>query len=88
VARFNFPTSLAADAHGNLYVADTMNQAIRRVVPSSGAVSTVVGVLGVGVVRLGPLPAAIDFPWAVAITAQGDLVLSCSENAVLIAHGL
>src|SRR4051812_42679049 len=40
-ARFYYPNALAADGIGNVYVADTYNHAIRRIVLASGAVSTV-----------------------------------------------
>jgi len=39
-ARFSYPGGIAADAAGNLYVADTNTTIIRKVTPS-GAVSTV-----------------------------------------------
>ncbi len=42
VARFNNPQGLAADAAGNVYVADRDNQAIRRITPEA-MVSTVAG---------------------------------------------
>ena len=41
-ARFNTPSGIALDRHGNLYVADTGNHAIRKVTPQ-GEVSTVAG---------------------------------------------
>jgi sugar lactone lactonase YvrE len=41
-ARFHNPCSLAADATGNLFVADSYNQAVRKVTPQ-GAVTTVAG---------------------------------------------
>jgi hypothetical protein len=41
-ARFNFPMGLAADA-ANLYVADSGNNKIRKIVISSGLVSTLAG---------------------------------------------
>ena len=40
--RFNFPQGLAPDASRNLYVADTANDAIRRITPA-GVVSTFSG---------------------------------------------
>src|SRR5690554_7041252 len=40
--RFHTPSALAIDAHGNLYVADTGNHAIRRVAPD-GSVTTLAG---------------------------------------------
>ena len=45
-ARFRDPASVVADSAGNLYVADTTNHAVRKVVISTGAVTTVAGLLG------------------------------------------
>ena len=45
-ARFQFPAAVVADASGNLYIADTTNHAVRKVVVSTGAVTTVAGLLG------------------------------------------
>jgi sugar lactone lactonase YvrE len=41
-ARFNLPRGLALDENGALFVADFRNDAIRRIEPNGGAVSTVV----------------------------------------------
>jgi len=45
-ARFNQPRGLCFDASGLLYVADFRNDAIRRIDPSSGEVSTIIGSAG------------------------------------------
>ena len=44
-ARFDHPNAIAADAT-NLYVADTNNHAIRKIIISTGAVSTLAGTIG------------------------------------------
>lgn len=45
-AQFDSPRTLAWDGAGNLYVADTDNHTIRRIVVATGAVSTLAGTAG------------------------------------------
>lgn len=78
-ARFNNPAGLAFDAYGNLYVADTGNNAIRRITPG-GQVSTVIG---------GPLAALqpglggnINQPTSITVTPAGRLIF-LSEGAIV-----
>jgi sugar lactone lactonase YvrE len=42
-ARLNFPSAVAIDAIGNLYIADTMNHRVRRVDAATGVITTVAG---------------------------------------------
>lgn len=42
-ASFRFPSSIAVDGQGNLFIADKDNSRIRRVDASSGIITTVVG---------------------------------------------
>ena len=45
-ALFNHPEGVACDGAGNLYVADTGNNTIRKVALASGAVTTIAGAVG------------------------------------------
>lgn len=80
-ASFNLPSALALDAVGNIYVADTGNNAIRKVTPA-GVVTTVVGRSG----ALGTIPGALSgsviSPKGIAVGSDGILLVT-SENAVL-----
>jgi sugar lactone lactonase YvrE len=44
-ARFNYPSGVATDVTGNVYVADTTNRTIRKITPA-GQVSTLAGTAG------------------------------------------
>jgi hypothetical protein len=66
-ARFHDPAALAADAAGNLYVADSRNHVIRKIAADS-SVTTIAGDL--------------DTPSGLAISAQG-LVVSDGANHVI-----
>ena len=84
-ARFYYPTALAIDGLGDLFVGDSLNGVVRRVDLAKGVVSTVIGVIDDPGVRTGALPAQIGQPTALALTPKGQLILA-SENALLVAH--
>jgi sugar lactone lactonase YvrE len=85
-ARFNAPQGVAVDANGNLWVADTGNATVRKIVLATGAVTTVIGVPGQHGVALGPLPASLNVPVSVSALADGRIiVVDQLENAVLVA---
>ncbi|HUB09657.1 MAG TPA: NHL repeat-containing protein [Myxococcales bacterium] len=77
-ARFDTPFGVGVDAHGDVFVADTFNQRIRRIDPS-GNVTTVAGngqaasVDGTG----GPSgTASFDYPFDVAADGAGNLYVT------------
>ena len=83
-ARFLYPFALALDAAGNVYIADSENSTVRKLTPA-GVVTTVVGVAGEKVVRLGSNP-RLNSPHGIAVLDANHLAISSlAENAVLIA---
>jgi len=82
-ASFGVNGVMVGDGNGTLYVADI--GAVRRVVLSTGAVTTMVGVPFQLVERPGPLPASIGLVGGLAITAGGDLLFGDAfESAMLL----
>lgn len=77
-ASFNTPSGIAADAQGNLYVADTGNHAIRRI-STDGQVTTLAG--GQQGFADGPAAQArFDGPMGIAVDAQGQVYVADTWN--------
>ena len=80
-ARFFGPQGLAIDGSGNLYVADTNNDTIRKIVLASGAVTTVAGAAGSGGSADGTGTAArFLFPSGIAVGRSGNLFVADTDN--------
>ncbi|MGY0560496.1 gluconolaconase [Luteimonas sp. A277] len=78
-ARFHTPSALAVDAHGNLYVADTGNHAVRRITPD-GTVTTLAGDGSPGF-RDGPgAQARFHGPMGVAVDDLGRVFVADTWN--------
>src|SRR5262249_49317907 len=81
LAELNYPAAVAADSGGNLFIADTRNQRIRRVTPD-GIISTVAGngLAGFtgddGVASI----AQIDEPHGLAVDGNGNLFIADTNN--------
>jgi hypothetical protein len=83
-ARFSGPHGLASDGAGHLFVADSGNNTVREVVPG-GVVSTLAGVAGVTGLVPGPLPAALNGPFGLAVLPGGGLAATLPpENVVVL----
>ncbi|KGK56484.1 gluconolaconase [Xanthomonas cannabis pv. phaseoli] len=75
-ARFDTPTDLKVDAHGDVWVADMRNDAIRRIAPD-GTVSTLIGG---DPADISPL---MHRPMGLAITHDGVLYVGDASGRVL-----
>jgi sugar lactone lactonase YvrE len=79
-ARFASPGSVRADSSGNLFIADSFNDTVRRVTPA-GVVTTVAGTPGVAGSTDGPAASALfDETAGVAVDASGDLFVADDGN--------
>ncbi|MCC3159229.1 hypothetical protein LJ737_18450 [Hymenobacter sp. 15J16-1T3B] len=79
-ARLFNPVGVALDAQGTLYVADTGNNAIRKITPE-GVVSTLAGAAGSPSTADGVGPAArFNQPHALAVDAAGNVFVADTYN--------
>ncbi len=89
-ARLNEPQDVAVDAAGNLYIADTSNNRIRKV--ANGVITTVAGngIQGFGGDNGPATSAELNEPWGVAVDAAGNLYIAdTSNNRVrMVANGV
>ena len=82
-ARFVYPAGVATDGSGNLYVADTANQIIRKITPA-GVTTTFAGTAGVSGTANGIGSAALfNSPSALAIDGSGAVyVADTASNTI------
>jgi len=77
-AQLDFPRDVAVDLAGNLYIADSLNNRIRKV--SNGAITTVAGG-GTQLGDNGPATGAqLISPWSIAVDSGGNLYIADSGN--------
>ncbi|MBV8621658.1 MAG: SMP-30/gluconolactonase/LRE family protein [Curvibacter sp.] len=81
-ALFRSPAGIAVDASGNVYVADTGNNLIRKISPQ-GSVSTVAGSFGSGDTSMGTLPGALYRPGPLALDSDGSLLVAVNGTSVV-----
>jgi N-acetylneuraminic acid mutarotase len=77
-AELSFPSALALDGTGNLYIADTSNYRIRKVAVSSGVITTVAGDGTQGNSGDGGLAtsAQLGRPTGIAVDAAGNIYIA------------
>ena len=87
-ASFNYPTGIAVDLGGNLYVADARNNLIRKVT-RDGVVTTLAGIVAGSIIKgKAPNPyqdgtgttATFNFPVGIAVGAGGDIYVADFNN--------
>jgi len=80
-ARFNYPEGIVYDGAGNLLVSDTDNHTLRKIVVSTGAVTTFAGAPGKsGSTDDVGTAARFNRPKGLALDAAGDLFVADSDN--------
>jgi DNA-binding beta-propeller fold protein YncE len=89
-AELNEPTAVAVDAHGNLYIADSANNVIRRVDARTGIITTVAGDYAAGQASDGlggfsgdggpATSARLNDPQGIALDGAGDLFIADTFN--------
>jgi trimeric autotransporter adhesin len=74
------PQGVAADSAGNVYIADSGNNRIRKV-SLSGVITTIAGSSGAFLGDGNPaISAALNYPWSVAVDAAGDVFIADLYN--------
>jgi len=74
-AELEFPASVAVDASGNIYIADSGNNAIREITASNGYINTI---LGAGVTST-----LLNDPESIALDGKGNLYV-CDSNGLRV----
>ena len=84
-ALLDHPSGVALDAAGNLYIADTFNQRIRRVSAATGTIATLAGSRFSGYTGDGGSSASarLSFPLAVLVDPHGNIYVSDTQNNVI-----
>jgi uncharacterized protein (TIGR03437 family) len=75
LAELDFPTSVAVDANGNVYIADSQNNVIREISGATGIINTIVG--GLATIQ------QLNDPESVVVDSSGNLYIS-EQNGVRI----
>ncbi|MEK6409067.1 MAG: NHL repeat-containing protein [Acidobacteriota bacterium] len=78
-AEFDGPIGIATDRHGNIFVADTYNDCIRRI-STDGQVTTIAGTGAPGYGDGQAASASFDTPSGIAIDGRGDIFVADTGN--------
>ncbi len=84
-AKLQYPTGVAVDVIGNIYIADNSNNRIRKV-STSGIITTIAGIGGAGgYTGDGGLATAakLSSPWGLTLDKFGNIYISDSQNSCI-----
>jgi sugar lactone lactonase YvrE len=81
-ASFYFPNSIALDVPGNVYVADGVNNLIRKITPNV-TVSTLAGSGAAGAIDSLGTAASFNSPSGLAVDAAGDVYVADTDNNLI-----
>jgi sugar lactone lactonase YvrE len=79
-ASFSYPTGIVADGNDNLYVADQHNNEIRKIVLSTGVVTTLAGSTAAGSANGTGTAAGFAYPTGVTIDSNGNIYVADQSN--------
>lgn len=84
-AKLNYPRGLMFGTTGNLYIADQMNNVVRKVITSTGVISTYAGTgtLGYTGDAAAATAATLDHPVGLGIDASGNIYIADQGNHVI-----
>ena len=82
-AKFNKPGGITIDSSGNLYVADAFNHRVRKIVISTGVVTTLAGDGTTGSTNGTGTSARFNIPISLTIDTSGNLYLADSGNHII-----
>ncbi len=82
-ANLNYPTGVAVDAAGNVYIADALNSRVRKINNATGNISTIAGtgIPGYNGDGIAANTARLNRPFAVALDAANNVYISEGNGA-------